>query len=73
MGLSLPCADAYKTIASHAHFDEATDEIASWLPLLKAAPRSEAEVAAAPSRHPLEVEAASIMTVLKGFDVRFGN
>jgi len=70
LGLSLSCADAYKTLASHRHFDEATDEIGNWLPLLKAAPRRDPD--ATPSRHPIEVEAASIMSVLKGFDVRFG-
>lgn len=68
--LSLSCADAYKTLASHRHFDEATDEIGTWLPKLRAAPRHDSSKPAA--RHPMEVEAASIMSVLKGFDVRFG-
>jgi len=71
LGLSLSCADAYKTLASHRHFNEATDDIGTWLPLLKAAPRK--DVGAVPvARPPIEVEAASIMSVLKGFDVRFG-
>ncbi|KAL8388121.1 hypothetical protein RB595_009443 [Gaeumannomyces hyphopodioides] len=76
LGLSLSCADTYKTLSSHRHFNQATDEIANWLPLLKAAPRPEAEqstTGTAPPRPPIEVEAASIMSVLKGFDVRFGN
>ncbi|EPE02883.1 bzip transcription factor [Ophiostoma piceae UAMH 11346] len=68
--LSLSCADAYKTLASHRHFDEATDEIGTWLPKLRAAPRHDSSKPA--TRHPMEVEAASIMSVLKGFDVRFG-
>ena len=74
-GLSLSCADTYKTLSSHRHFNQATDEIANWLPLLRAAPRPEAEQSTtgpAP-RPPIEVEAASIMSVLKGFDVRFAS
>jgi hypothetical protein len=81
LGLSLSCADAYKTLASHRHFDEAADDIGSWLPKLRAVPIS-AESArgglfhghshVAAGRAPIEVEAASIMSVLKGFDVRFG-
>lgn len=69
--LSLSCADAFKTLSSHRHFDEATDEIGTWLPMLKAVPRQDSSVKPA-ERHPMEVEAASIMSVLKGFDVRFG-
>ncbi|KAJ9134296.1 BZIP transcription factor [Pleurostoma richardsiae] len=72
LGLSLSCADAYKTLASHRHFDEAADDIGAWLPLLKAAPKR-ASASEAEGRTPIEVEAASIMSVLKGFDVRFGN
>lgn len=92
LGLSLSCAEAYKTLSSHRHFDEATDDIGSWLPKLKVAPvpqqqggggaggraqsfgggggggRGPAPMALAP----IEVEAASIMSVLKGFDIRFG-
>ena len=84
IGLSLSCADAYKTLASHRHFDEAADDIGSWLPKLRAVPvpadrergtgpgsfHSRSYLAA--GRAPIEVEAASIMSVLKGFDVRFG-
>ncbi|KLU83881.1 bZIP transcription factor HapX [Magnaporthiopsis poae ATCC 64411] len=74
-GLSLSCADTYKTLSSHRHFNQATDEIANWLPLLRAAPRPEAEQSATGTapRPPIEVEAASIMSVLKGFDVRFAS
>ncbi|KAK0652364.1 hypothetical protein B0T16DRAFT_322291 [Cercophora newfieldiana] len=82
LGLSLSCADAYKTLASHRHFDEAADDIGSWLPKLRAVPippesargggifHGHSHVTA--GRAPIEVEAASIMSVLKGFDVRFG-
>ncbi|KAL2163021.1 hypothetical protein VTH06DRAFT_6857 [Thermothelomyces fergusii] len=77
--LSLSCADAYKTLASHRHFDEAADDIGSWLPKLKAlpVPRHSGSVGGGGHGHrdaraPIEVEAASIMSVLKDFDVRFG-
>jgi len=76
LGLSLSCAEAYKTLASHRHFDEAADDIASWLPKLRAIPipqnlgQGRGHITA--GRAPIEVEAASIMSVLKGFDVRFG-
>lgn len=74
LGLSLSCADAYKTLASHKHFTEAADDINTWLPRLKAAPKPrEPQLGKDGSgRPPIEVEAASIMGVLKGFDVRFG-
>ncbi|KAK4114604.1 hypothetical protein N656DRAFT_776770 [Canariomyces notabilis] len=77
--LSIPCAEAYKTLASHRHFDEAADDIGSWLPKLKALPAPRLPPAAGgragylgARRAPIEVEAASIMSVLKDFDVRFG-
>ncbi|GAB1314467.1 Hap4 transcription factor, heteromerization domain protein [Madurella fahalii] len=76
--LSIPCAEAYKTLASHRHFDEAADDIGSWLPKLKALPvprPSGGNTRGYPPgsrRPPIEVEAASIMSVLKDFDVRFG-
>ncbi|KAL2122242.1 hypothetical protein VTJ04DRAFT_2697 [Mycothermus thermophilus] len=80
LGLSLSCADAYKTLASHRHFDEAADDIGSWLPKLKAlpVPRPTGGLgaghggSAGSARAPIEVEAASIMSVLKDFDIRFG-
>ncbi|KAK5654926.1 hypothetical protein OQA88_6682 [Cercophora sp. LCS_1] len=83
LGLSLSCADAYKTLASHRHFDEAADDIGSWLPKLRAVPvpperplpgveHLSGRGHITTGRAPIEVEAASIMSVLKGFDVRFG-
>lgn len=75
LGLSLSCADAYKTLASHKHFSEAADDINTWLPLLRVAPKPREPAIGrngGNSRTPIEVEAASIMSVLKGFDVRFG-
>lgn len=79
--VKLSCADAYKTLASHRNFSEAADDIGAWLPMLRAAPARPREPdvggcsggkVGGSSRTPIEVEAASIMGVLKGFDVRFG-
>ncbi|KAK0727818.1 hypothetical protein B0T26DRAFT_639423 [Lasiosphaeria miniovina] len=80
LGLSLSCADAYKTLASHRNFDAAADDIGSWLPKLRAVPvlpetRRHSYIGHSLSgrgRAPIEVEAASIMSVLKDFDIRFG-
>ena len=78
-GVSISCAEAYQTLASHRNFDEAADDIGSWLPKLRAAPIPEnMRMGRGGQDHfsgrwaPIEVEAASIMTVLKDFDVRFG-
>ncbi|CAG8972140.1 hypothetical protein HYALB_00008146 [Hymenoscyphus albidus] len=63
---SLSCADTYKTLASHKSFDQASDELGTWLGRLHAVPPHHA------GRAPIEVEAASVMGVLKLFDRRFG-
>lgn len=63
---SLSCAETYKTLASHRNFDQASDELGNWLPKLHAvAPKY-------PGRGPVDIEAASVMNVIKYFDVRFG-
>ncbi|KAI1407217.1 hypothetical protein F5Y13DRAFT_175469 [Hypoxylon sp. FL1857] len=66
--VSVSCADAYKTLSNHRNFEKAADEIGTWLPRLRAAPQQ----ANTPARLPIEVETASIMGVLREFDVRFG-
>lgn len=63
---SLSCADTYKTLSTHKGFEQASDELNTWLGRLHAAPPSH------PGRAPMEVEAASVMGVLKLFDRRFG-
>ncbi|KAI1056218.1 hypothetical protein LB507_001634 [Fusarium sp. FIESC RH6] len=70
--LGLSCAEAYQTLASHRNFSKAADDIGSWLPKLKATPRPGTRPAPPGAMMPIEVEAASIMSVLKDFDVRFG-
>lgn len=63
---SLSCADTYKTLSTHKNFDQASDELSTWLGRLHATPPHHA------GRAPIEVEAASVMGVLKLFDRRFG-
>ena len=63
---SLSCADTYKTLSTHKNFDQASDELSTWLGRLHATPPHHA------GRAPMEVEAASVMGVLKLFDRRFG-
>lgn len=72
--LGLSCAEAYQTLASHRNFDRAADDIGSWLPKLKTTTAAGRALAPAKGGRmgPIEVEAASIMSVLKDFDVRFG-
>ncbi|KJZ74525.1 hypothetical protein HIM_06121 [Hirsutella minnesotensis 3608] len=70
--LGLSCAEAYQTLSSHRNFDRAADDIGSWLPKLKATTPSRGPDSQHPGRQAIEVEAASIMSVLKEFDVRFG-
>ncbi|PNY30053.1 Uncharacterized protein TCAP_00029 [Tolypocladium capitatum] len=71
--LGLSCAEAYQTLSSHRNFDRAADDISSWLPKLKATtPNGSVRTGAHRGRQAIEVEAASIMSVLKEFDVRFG-
>ncbi|KAI0393437.1 hypothetical protein F5Y17DRAFT_309342 [Xylariaceae sp. FL0594] len=67
-GISLSCAATYQTLSRHPAFEQATDEIETWLPKLKAIPKPANTL----GRTPMDVETASIMSVLKEFDVRFG-
>ncbi|TVY59545.1 AP-1-like transcription factor napA [Lachnellula suecica] len=63
---SLSCADTYKTLSTHKGFDQASDDLSTWMGRLHATPPHHA------GRAPMEVEAASVMGVLKLFDRRFG-
>ncbi|KAF7896217.1 hypothetical protein EAF00_006231 [Botryotinia globosa] len=63
---SLSVAETYKTLSTHKNFDQASDELNTWLGRLHATPLQHA------GRAPMEVEAASVMGVLKLFDRRFG-
>ena len=65
---TLTCADAFTTLSRHPAFDQASSELGSWVPQLAAARKP----ASRPDRTAYEIEAASVMAVLKFFDRRFG-
>lgn len=62
---SLTCADAFKTLSQHPAFDQASKELKTWVPQL-----STGRDGLQPTR--MEVDAVSVMGVLKFFDRRFG-
>ncbi|KAL4894593.1 hypothetical protein BDV59DRAFT_13279 [Aspergillus ambiguus] len=70
--LTLSCADAFTTLSRHPNFSRASDEISTWLPKLHTLPNPK-DVAPTGSRGPMEVEAASVMGVLRYFDRRFAD
>ena len=63
-GSTLNCADAFTVLSRHPGFDQATSELNTWIPHLSAVPSTTTT---------FDVEAASVMSVLKLFDRRFGN
>ncbi|MCJ1385784.1 hypothetical protein MMC17_008908 [Xylographa soralifera] len=65
-GPTLSCADAFTTLSRHPAFDRASDELGVWLPQLATVPKG------VEGRTAFEIEAASVMGVLKLFDRRFG-
>ncbi|MCJ1409394.1 hypothetical protein MMC19_003475 [Ptychographa xylographoides] len=65
-GPTLSCADAFTTLSRHPHFDRASDELGTWLPRLTTVPKG------VEGRTAFEIEAASVMGVIKLFDRRFG-
>lgn len=69
--LALSCADTYKTLASHKGFDAAVtgNEMREWLPKLATVAPGKHQY---PGRGAMDIDAASVMSVIKYFDVRFG-
>ncbi|KAL9115574.1 MAG: hypothetical protein Q9187_007271 [Circinaria calcarea] len=65
-GPTLSCADAFTALSRHPAFDRASDELGTWLPQLATVPKG------LEGRTAFEIEAASVMGVLKFFDRRFG-
>lgn len=77
--LTLTCADTFTTLSRHPNFSRATDELSTWLPKLHTLPNPR-DVApkdrngnAINNRPAMEVEAASVMGVLRYFDRRFAD
>ncbi|KAL8711439.1 MAG: hypothetical protein Q9220_004097 [cf. Caloplaca sp. 1 TL-2023] len=64
-GPTFSCADAYETLSRHPAFDKASEELSAWMPQLATVPGGAGRTA-------FEVEAASVMGVLRFFDRRFG-
>ncbi|PYH98403.1 hypothetical protein BO71DRAFT_58951 [Aspergillus ellipticus CBS 707.79] len=72
--LTLSCADAFTTLSRHPNFSRASDDISSWLPKLHTLPDpNQRDMPQPGSRAALEVEAASVMGVLRYFDRRFAD
>lgn len=68
--LTLSCADTYTTLSRHPKFSQATSEIDSWVPRLHPLPPPRSDIDTRPA---MEVEAASVMGVLRYFDRRFAD
>ena len=64
--VTLSCADAYTALSRHSAYEQASGDMASWMPKLHASPVS------AEDRPAMEIDAANVMAVLKDFDRRFG-
>ncbi|KAG8529757.1 uncharacterized protein KY384_005238 [Bacidia gigantensis] len=62
------CADAFTRLSQHQGFPQASHDLGSWVSQLAAVPRTDETE----GRTAFEIEAASVMSVLKFFDKRFG-
>ena len=65
-GPTISCADAFTTLSRHPAFDRASSQLGTWLPQLATVPKG------VEGRTAFEIEAASVMGVLRLFDRRFG-
>ena len=69
--ITLSCADAYTTLSRHPNFSRASEDLETWLPRLHTLPRPrDINISNRPA---MEVEAASVMGVLRYFDRRFAD
>ncbi|EEP78998.1 predicted protein [Uncinocarpus reesii 1704] len=71
--ITLSCADTFTTLSRHPNFARASDELTTWLPRLHTLPIPRGLSSSIRNRPALEVEAASVMGVLRYFDRRFAN
>ncbi|KAK1141955.1 hypothetical protein N8T08_008278 [Aspergillus melleus] len=71
--LTLSYSDAFTTLSRHPNFSRASDDISAWLPKLHTLPNPKDVAPAETSRAAMEVEAASVMGVLRYFDRRFAD
>ena len=61
---TLNCADAFTILSRHPGFDQATSDLSTWIPQLSTVPSATTA---------FDIEAASVLGVLKLFDRRLGN
>ncbi|WEW56076.1 hypothetical protein PRK78_001511 [Emydomyces testavorans] len=69
--ITLSCADTFSTLSRHRNFNRASDDLNTWLPRLHTVPAPRALSSSVSNRPAMEVEAASVMGVLRYFDRRF--
>ena len=69
--ITLSCADAYTTLSRHPNFSRASEDLETWLPRLHTLPKPR-DINLS-NRPAMEVEAASVMGVLRYFDRRFAD
>ncbi|KAL8909038.1 MAG: hypothetical protein Q9207_000489 [Kuettlingeria erythrocarpa] len=65
-GVTLSCADSYEILSRHPAFQRASEQPSTWMPQLATIPGENERTA-------FEVEAASVLGVLKFFDRKFRN
>ncbi|EEQ89217.1 hypothetical protein RJZ56_000671 [Blastomyces dermatitidis] len=72
--ITLSCADTYTALSRHPKFSRAADDLNTWLPRLHTLPNPrDLPQSNYGGRPAMEVEAASVMGVLKYFDRRFAD
>lgn len=69
---ALNCADVYTTLSRHQAYSKATNDLASWMPKLHARSlmRTGNELKERPA---MEIEAASVMSVMRFFDKKYAD
>ena len=73
---TLNCADAFNRLAEHPYYPRASTQLQTWIPQLatRAVPSaSTSQENKVEERPAFEIEAASVMNVLKMFEVRFAD
>ena len=75
-GTTLNCAEAFNRLAQHPNYPQASTQLKTWVPQLatRAVNSNPTSHSSSLEQRPaFEIEAASVMNVLKLFDVRFGD
>lgn len=74
-GPTLTCADTFTTLARHPAFSQATTDLGAWVPQLatRSVPTTTGGDLKTQGRTAFEIEAASVMSVIKFFDRTYGD